>query len=134
MSEKGFIFRVYSNKKQQIQLAKTFGSCRFVYNHYLAKRIELYKSEQKSINYNACSADLTILKQKKIWLKEIDKFALQNSLKDLEKAYQNFFREIKKGNKDQGFLKFKSKHNYEYKYRTTFTTDVAGSPCVHAWG
>jgi putative transposase len=121
MAEKGFMFRAYPNKNQQTQLAKTFGCVRFVYNHYLAKRIDLYKSEKKSMNYNACSADLTNLKQEKKWLKEIDKFALQNALKDLNKAYENFFREIKKGNKDQGFPKFKSKHNHEYKYRTSFT-------------
>ena len=116
--EKAFKFRLYPNEDQKIQLAKTFGSCRFVYNNYLAKRIDLYKTEQKYMNYNACSADLTVLKKEKLWLKEIDKCALQNSLKDLDRAYQNFFREIKNGNKDQGFPKFKSKHNHELKYRT----------------
>jgi len=123
MAEKAFKFRLYPNKKQEEQLAKTFGCTRFVYNYYLAKRIELYKSEQKSMNYNACSADLTNLKKEKEWLKEIDKFALQNSLKDLDKAYQNFFREIKKSNKEQGFPKFKSKHNNKHSYRTTFTNN-----------
>ncbi len=123
MAEKAFKFRLYPNKKQEEQLAKTFGCTRFVYNYYLAKRIELYKLEQKSMNYNACSADLTNLKKEKEWLKEIDKFALQNSLKDLDKAYQNFFREIKKSNKEQGFPKFKSKHNNKHSYRTTFTNN-----------
>jgi len=118
MTEKSFKFRLYPNKEQEILLSKTFGSCRFVYNNYLAKRIELYKTEQITMNFYACSADLTKLKQDKIWLKEIDKFALQNSLKDLDSAYQNFFREFKKENKDQGFPKFKSKHNHEYSYRT----------------
>ena len=123
MAEKAFKFRLYPNKKQEEQLAKTFGCIRFVYNYYLNKRIELYKTEQKSMNYNACSADLTNLKKEKEWLKEIDKFALQNSLKDLDKAYQNFFREVKKGNKEQGFPKFKSKHNNKHSYRTTFTNN-----------
>jgi putative transposase len=122
MAEKAYKFRLYPNKKQEIQLAKTFGSCRFVYNTYLAKRIELYKTEQKTMNYNACSADLTKLKQELVWLKEIDKFALQNVLKDLDRAYQNFFRRIKQG-ENPGFPKFKSKHNYEQSYRTTFTNN-----------
>lgn len=121
--EKAFKFRLYPNSEQEKQLSKTFGSCRFVYNYYLNKRIELYKSNKQSMNYNACSANLTVLKQQLPWLKEIDKFALQNALKDLDRAYQNFFREIKKGNKDQGFPKFKSKHNYEQSYRTTFTNN-----------
>ena len=123
MAEKAFKFRLYPNKKQEEQLAKTFGCIRFVYNYYLNKRIELYKTEQRSMNYNDCSADLTKLKQELVWLKEIDKFALQNSLKDLDKAYQNFFREVKKGNKEQGFPKFKSKHNNKHSYRTTFTNN-----------
>jgi putative transposase len=121
--EKAFKFRLYPNKEQTMILSKTFGSCRYVYNYYLNKRIESYKENKQSMNYNACSADLTNLKQQLPWLKEIDKFALQNSLKDLDKAYQNFFREIKKGNKEQGFPKFKSKHNHEQAYRTTFTNN-----------
>jgi putative transposase len=123
--EKAFRFRLYPNDNQKIQLAKTFGSCRFVYNNYLAKRIELYKSEQKSMNFYACCADLTILKKEKEWLKEIDKFALQNSLKDLDSAYQNFFRRIKQG-EVLGFPKFKSKHDYECSYKTSFTKTTAG--------
>jgi len=123
MAEKAFKYRIYPNKKQELQLAKTFGSCRFVYNYYLNKRIELYKLDKQSINYNACSAYLTKLKIELIWLKEIDKFALQNSLKDLDRAYQNFFKEIKKGNTEQGFPKFKSKHSHDYSYKTTFTNN-----------
>jgi putative transposase len=123
MSEKAFKYRIYPTKEQKIQLAKTFGSCRFVYNYYLNKRIELYKSTKESLNYNACSADLTKLKTELAWLKEIDKFALQNSLKDLDRAYQNFFREIKKGNTEQGFPKFKSRHTHDYSYKTTWTNN-----------
>ena len=118
--EKAFKYRLYPSKKQEIQLAKTFGSCRYVFNHYLAERIALYNNSQQTVGYNACSADLTLLKNQLPWLKEIDKFALQNSLKDLDRAYQNFFREVKKGNKEQGFPKFKSKHDYECSYRTSF--------------
>ena len=44
------------------------------------------------MSYNECSKVLTALKQEKEWLKDVDKFSLQNSLKDLDKAYKNFFR------------------------------------------
>lgn len=120
--EVGYKFRLYPNKEQELQLSKTFGCCRFVYNNYLAKRMDLYKNEQRILNYNACSADLTKLKQGKEWLKEIDKFALQNSLRDLDKAYQNFFRRVKQ-TEAFGYPKFKSKHNYKQSYRTTFTNN-----------
>ena len=39
--EKAYKYRIYPNKKQKEIIAKTFGSCRFVYNKYLAKRIEM---------------------------------------------------------------------------------------------
>ncbi|WP_292768828.1 hypothetical protein [Nostoc sp. NOS(2021)] len=39
---------------------------------------QLYNSEQKTLNYNACSEQLTLLKKEIEWLKEVDKFALQN--------------------------------------------------------
>ena len=54
---------------------------------------------------------LTELKRHKIWLKEVDKWSLQNALKDLDSAYQNFF---KRG----GFPKFKSKKRDTNSYRT----------------
>ncbi|SHJ60859.1 Helix-turn-helix domain-containing protein, partial [Hathewaya proteolytica DSM 3090] len=40
--EKSFKFRLVPTKEQEIMLSKTFGSCRFVYNHYLGKKIDLY--------------------------------------------------------------------------------------------
>jgi len=86
----------------------------------LAKRIELYKTEQKNFNFYDCSKDLTKLKQELKWLKEPDKWALQNTLKNLDFAYHCFFRRIKQG-ETPGFPKFKSKHNYKQSYKTTFT-------------
>ena len=115
--ERAYKFRIYPNKQQQVLIAKTFGCCRFVYNYYLSKRIELYRDSQETMTYNKCCADLTMLKKKLEWLKEVDKFALQNSLKDLDKAYQKFFKE------HSGFPKFKSKKNHRHSYRTNITGD-----------
>ena len=123
MAEKAFKCRIYPNEEQMVLLGKTFGCVRFVYNYYLGKRIELYKAEQQSMSYTACSADLTKLKIELEWLREVDKFALQNCLRDLDDAYSNFFREIKKGNKAQGFPKFKSKHDHDYSYTSNFTNN-----------
>ncbi|MFL8827882.1 IS200/IS605 family element RNA-guided endonuclease TnpB, partial [Clostridioides sp. GD02368] len=49
------------------------------------------------------------------WLKEPDKFSLQNILKDLENAYKKFFKE------NTGFSKLKSKKTNRFSYRTNFT-------------
>ena len=115
--EKSYKFRIYPTKEQEVLIQKTFGCTRFVFNRYLAKRIEAYKSNKQTINYNACSADLTVLKKELVWLKEVDAVALQSSLKDLDFAYQNFFRRVKKGEKP-GFPRFKSKRNNRKSYKT----------------
>jgi putative transposase len=47
---KGYKYRIYPTKEQEILLSKTFGCCRFVYNQLLAKKIELYKENGKSIS------------------------------------------------------------------------------------
>ena len=120
---KGYKYRIYPTEEQKELINKTFGCSRFVYNHFLAMKIGLYKTEQESLSYNKCSSLLTELKKEREWLKEVDKFALQNSLKDLNTAYQNFFREIQKNNTNQGFPKFKSKKNNYKSYRTNFTNN-----------
>ena len=115
--EKCYKFRLYPNAEQELLMHKTFGCCRFVFNRYLAKRIELYKSDKSTLNYNACSADMTTLKSELEWLKEVDSMALQSSVKDLDVAYQNFFRRVKQG-ETPGFPRFKSKHNSRKSFKT----------------
>ena len=115
---KAYKYRIYPNKQQEELINKTIGCCRFVYNYYLAKRIELYKSEKQSIDYNACANDLKNLKSEYEWLKEVDSISLQQSLKDLDNSYKNFFKRVKKGEKELGFPKFKSKKNPNKSYRT----------------
>lgn len=115
--EKAYKFRLYPNSKQIQFIQRTFGCVRFVYNHFLANRIEAYKLKE-TLNYNACSAKLTLLKSELAWLKEVDSVALQSSLKDLDLAYQNFFRRVKQGNQKVGFPRFKSKKQSRKSYKT----------------
>ena len=115
---RAYKYRIYPNKEQSILINKTIGCSRFVYNHYLNKRIELYKEENKTMNYYACANDLTSLKKEYEWLQEVDSISLQQTLKDLDHAYQNFFRRVKKGEKEVGFPRFKSKKNPKQSYRT----------------
>ena len=46
--EKAYKYRIYPNKNQKEIIAKTFGCCRFVYNTYLAKRIEMYEKNKET--------------------------------------------------------------------------------------
>ena len=114
--EKAYKFRFYPTKTQIEKLNCTFGCVRYVYNHFLVLKQELYNKEKKSMSYNQCCKVLTVLKQEKKWLKDVDKFSLQNSLKDLDKAYKNFFS----GN---GYPKFKSKKDNRKSYRTSYTNN-----------
>ncbi|MBE9199153.1 MULTISPECIES: IS200/IS605 family element RNA-guided endonuclease TnpB [unclassified Nodularia (in: cyanobacteria)] len=121
--QKAFKVTLIPNHNQQVLINKTIGCARFVYNHFLALKQELYTTEQKTLNYNACSQQLTLFKKEIEWLKEVDKFALQNSLKNLEAAYKNFFADLKKSKnkKGVGFPKFKKKNGCKQSYKTNLT-------------
>ncbi|MCC5658870.1 IS200/IS605 family element transposase accessory protein TnpB [Nostoc sp. XA010] len=121
--QKAFKVTLIPTHNQEVLINKIIGCARYVYNRFLALKKELYASEGKTLNYNACSQQLTILKKEIEWLKEVDKFALQNSLKNLETAYKNFFADFKKikGKKGVGFPKFKKKHGCKQSYKTNLT-------------
>ena len=114
--EKAYKFRLYPNKTQEILIQKTFGCVRFIYNYFLDKRITAYKEDKVTLTFNKCSKELTKLKQELIWLKEPDKCSLQNALKNLDIAFQNFFNK-----ENVGYPKFKSKKNRHKSYKTSFT-------------
>ena len=110
----GFKFRIYPNKTQQQVINCILGCARFVYNHFLVIRRDEWKANHNSLNYIKTSKLLTDLKKREetAWLKEADSYALQQSLRDLDRAYENFFK------KRAGYPRFKSKHNHTQSYRT----------------
>ena len=113
---KAYKYRIYPNNEQKIQIAKTFGCCRFVYNQTLAYRKEIYEKEKKSVSKTDCNNYCNReLKKDYEWLKEIDKFALTNAIYNMDAAYQKFFKE------HAGYPKFKSKHDNHKSYTTNFT-------------
>lgn len=118
--EKAFKYRIYPNKKQQKLIQKTFGCCRYVYNYFLDKRITEYKENKKSLSFYDTCKMLTQLKKENEWLKEPDKDALQKTLKNLDNAYQKFFKE------HIGYPKFKSKKNRSQSYITSYVKTSAG--------
>lgn len=110
--EKAYKYRIYPNKKQKEIIAKTFGCCRFVYNKYLAKRIETYEKNKETFSYVQCANDMRKLKSEFEWLKEVDSTALQSSLRDLDIAYQKFFKE------HSGYPKLRSKKTHRFSYKS----------------
>ena len=118
----GYKFCLYPNKFQEEQIQKTFGCCRYVYNHYLALRKARYEADKSTMNYYECCKDLTNLKKEFEWLKEVDSQALKQSLRNLDVAFQNFFRRVKNKEKP-GYPKFKSKKNRHKSYKTSYANN-----------
>lgn len=89
---KRYNFRIYPTIAQEAQIVKTLGCCRFVYNHFLAKRIDRYKENGTTYEYREMSRDLTLLKKQDgyHWLAEADAAALHASVKALDNAYSLF--------------------------------------------
>ena len=111
--QKGVKFRIDPNKEQQTIINQTLGCCRLIYNKALAMRNEAYQNGNK-IGYSQTSAMLTDLKKSDdfAFLKAVDSIALQQSLRDLDRGFVNFFQ------KRASHPTFKSKQNHHQSYRT----------------
>ena len=116
--QKGIKFRIYPNREQKNFIHQTLGCCRLIYNRGLAMRKESYE-EGKKIGYTQTSAMLTELKRQEefAFLKAADSIALQQSLRDLDRSFVNFFQ------KRASYPTFKSKHNRFQSYRTVNQKD-----------
>ena len=112
--QKGVRVRLYPTEEQEILINKTIGCCRFVYNQTLADCKQSYEQTQHFPSQNIRITNLVPLKETYNFLKEVDSKALQQSVRDLNSALNNFFK-----NKNHfGFPKFKSKRNLKQSYRT----------------
>jgi len=115
---KSFKVRVYPTKEQQALLEKTFGANRFVYNYFLNLKSKLYGFYKINLSYNNSSKVLSELKRKKSWLREVDSVSLQQTLRDLDSAYNNFF-----GGRGK-YPKFKKKQD-KNSYRTNHRIKIS---------
>lgn len=118
------IFRAYKteldpNNVQRNVLLKHAGAARFAFNWGLAKRKQEYEETGKSSNAIEQHRELNALKKTEFpWFYEVSKAAPQEALRDLDKAYQNFFRRVKNREKP-GFPRFKSRKNGIGSFRLT---------------
>ena len=105
---RAYKYRIYPTDEQKVLFAKTFGCCRFVYNWALNLKIEAYKLEKKSVAYKEVQDRMVNeLKKENQWLTEVNSQALLNSIRNLDTAYKNFFRDTHA----VGFPHFKSRKN-----------------------
>ena len=87
-------------------------TCRHLYNDSLAERKDAYEADKRNVNYCVQANGLTAAKVDNPSLKEVHSQILQDALKRLEKAYQNFFRRVKQG-EEPGFPRFKGYDRYD---------------------
>lgn len=107
-----YSFRIYPNDEQKTYLAKIFGSCRFIYNHFLSDFNNNGYTSKIDKN-NICNRKLKI---EYPWLKEVDKFAITNSIYNLDNACKRYMNNL------GGKPKFKKKNSIQ-SYKTNYTNN-----------
>ena len=111
---RGYRYRIYPNASQTALIDSNLGSCRFVYNRFLAEHSDAWKLRKESFSYAASARMLTELKRDPghVWLAGADSMALQEALRDLDRSFRNFFA------KRAGYPRFHSKRDHHQSYRT----------------
>jgi putative transposase len=113
--QRAYKYRFYPTPEQAEQLTRTFGCARFVYNHFLRIRIDAWYEHQQRVGYNDTAKQLTELKKQPetLWLQEVSNVCLQQSLRNLDAAFRNFFQGRSK------YPTFKKKHSRQSVRYTT---------------
>ena len=127
MANKAIVYAIYPNSTQNTLCQKTFGCCRFVYNNMLTIQKERYENKEKHLSKTSANTYCNrILKNEYPFLREVDKFALTNSIFHLEDGFNSFFK------KRTRFPKYKSKHKSKKSYTTNFTNNniEIGDNCI----
>ena len=91
-------FELMPNGEQRRQMSRFAGSCRYVYNRALAVQQESHKAEAGYVRYADMAKSLPLWKRDPdtVWLKESPSQALQQTLMDLDKGFQKFFKKDRK--------------------------------------
>lgn len=130
MINKALRVRIYPNKIQQKKIDTTINCCRFVRNHMIERNRKLYERRKEHLNYIAMQNLLPDMKKYLPWLAEADAKALQYACRQVDNAYQRFFK------KQGGHPKFSSKRDTVQSYTNTnpnsirFETGRVKIPCV----
>lgn len=120
---KAYRYEVKPNIQERILLAKHSGAARFAYNWGLKQRIDLYEKDKTLTNAIEQHRLLNSIKTQELpWMYEVSKCAPQEALRDLDRAFQNFYRGLKQG-KQVGFPKFKKKGKHD-SFRLTGTIKI----------
>lgn len=110
LTQQGYTFELDPNQMQRVQLAKSVGASRYVYNWGLAESEKAYKATGKRPKHSDLKKQLVELKKGDAsWLYEVSAHIGQQALVDLERAFDRFFKGLKGGSPKSGFPRFKRK-------------------------
>ena len=98
------------NNKQRTACLRHAGAARFAYNWGLERKIAAYQAREKTPSAIDLRRQLNQLKKTELpWLYEVSKCAPQEALRNLDRAFQHFFRRVKEKPTQVGFPRFKSR-------------------------
>lgn len=89
---KSLKIRLYPTKEQEILFYKHIGCQRYIYNWALNLNNELYKKDKKKYSSTVLGKMLTQYKKQEVWLNEVSSATLKESIRNLDKAYTNFYK------------------------------------------
>src|SRR3984893_4633848 len=110
---RAFRYRLYPSKAQVTRLQETLGLCCELYNAGLQERRDAYRLEHKSSGYLEQQNQLPEIKACRADIAAIHSQVLQDVLRRLDKAFQNFFRRVKERGEKAGFPRFRSRFRYD---------------------
>ncbi len=89
---RAYKYRIYPNKEQIVLINKHIGSCRWIYNYALEKKVKAYKKDKTKLGRFQIQSDLPKLKKLKqtMWLKEVNSQSLQAELEHMDNAFVRF--------------------------------------------
>ena len=109
--KKAIRIRIYPDEEQTAYINRLLGCCRFLYNKCLEFRMESYETEGKGVSATETLNHITPLKDEFPFLREVHSKVLQQSVRDLNTAYDNFFKH------HFGYPKYKSRRDNEQSCR-----------------
>lgn len=117
-------YRLEPTPAQEVMLARTFGSCRAVFNDALARRKADFEEGRPALSRSALQkAVITDAKRspERVWLSDVSSVALIQAHNDLLVAFNNFFASLKSARRGQkvGFPRFRSRHDRRQSARFT---------------
>ena len=107
---KGYTIRIYPTKNQEELLRKHIGCCRFIWNQMIEVQKTRYQNDEKYLNHFGMIKLIPLIKKEYEWLNEVSNHSIQLICKDVNTAYQRFFKKI------SNYPKFKTKKKSKLSY------------------